>query len=102
MTFTPLDTTLYTSTTASVPITVHPPVPVPSPAPPHVGTIASSGHSRKGLTAIVVPFDRPLNSASATSVSSYTLLGAVKKKGKTAYTKASAASVSLFDGEFQM
>ena len=43
--------------------------------------------TNKGVTAISVGFDHPLNPASASNTALYHVLEGVKKKGKTVYTK---------------
>jgi hypothetical protein len=52
-----------------------------------VTAIVGSGHSRKGLTAVAVTFDEPIVPGSAGDPSHYSLLGGVKKRRKTIFSK---------------
>jgi hypothetical protein len=54
--------------------------------------------SRKGLTAISVAFDESLDPASAENPGLYLVLGAVKKRGKTVYSKGVAIGSVRYDG----
>jgi hypothetical protein len=71
---------------------------VPSSTPPHVTGIQAAGHRKRGLTAITVGFDQAVDPGSATSSQQYTLLGAVKKHGKSVFSKAVAAAGIAYDG----
>jgi hypothetical protein len=55
--------------------------------PPQVTKISSGSHSAGGLVSIIVSFNEPMNLASVLNTSAYTVLGGVKKKGRTVYTK---------------
>ena len=55
-------------------------------------------HSKKGLTSVSLAFDEALNPASANNLGLYRVLGAVKKRGKTVYSKALKISRVSFDG----
>jgi hypothetical protein len=81
VTFTPFDTTHYTSATADSFINVNPPLPTP----PHITGIVSVTRTKKGLTAITVGFDEALDSHSAGTRTFYTVFGAVMSsaRGKT-------------------
>jgi hypothetical protein len=82
-----------------VQITIMVPVsqaPSPPPAPgfftysttaPAATGIIAVGQSRKGLTSITIAFNEALAPGSASETALYSVLGAVKKRGKTAYTK---------------
>jgi hypothetical protein len=81
VTFTPTDTTNYTTASGSTSINVV------TPTPPQPTGIAGLGRSKKGLTSISLAFNEALESGSASNVDLYSVLGAVKKKGKTVYNK---------------
>jgi uncharacterized delta-60 repeat protein len=92
VTFTPTDAIDYQSATAQVSIDVLAPttpdvLASPPPSVPHVTGIASGGHSKKGLTSIIVLFDASMDSGSAGSQGNYKVFGAVKRKKHTVYTK---------------
>jgi hypothetical protein len=55
--------------------------------------------SKKGLAAITLAFNESLDAGSANSAGQYTVLGGVKKKGKTVYTKVLAFTVKYDDGK---
>jgi len=61
----------------------------PTPTPPQVVGIASV-QSRKGLTGFIVVFNEPLDPASASNAGLYQVFAAVKKRGRTAFTRAVA------------
>ena len=63
--------------------------PTPTPTPPQVVEIASV-QSRRGLTAFIVVFNEPLNSGSASNPGLYHVFAAVKKRGRTVFTRAVA------------
>jgi hypothetical protein len=94
VTFTPNDTVDYLSVSAHVAITV-----IAAPAPPHVTAIVAAGHNKSALSAITVAFDEPLVTGSAVSVGSYALLGGVKKRKATVYTKNVGKVRVSFDGD---
>ncbi len=62
--------------------------------PPKVTGITAGAQSASGLVSIVVLFNEPMNPASVVNPGAYTVLGAVKKKGRTVYTKALGYSVT--------
>jgi hypothetical protein len=84
VTFTPKDTTDYTTVNGSTTINVL----APTPIPPQVSGTPMTSHSRKGLASIAFSFNEALNPASASNIALYRVLGAVKKRGKTVYSKA--------------
>jgi hypothetical protein len=55
--------------------------------PPEPAGNGAAVHTKKGTTAINIPFNVALESNSASTAGMYLVLGAVKKKGKTVYTK---------------
>src|SRR5262249_41615050 len=59
----------------------------PAVTPPQPGGHPVGVNSRKGLTAITLPFNEALTPGSASNPSLYSVLGAVKKKGKAVYSK---------------
>ena len=62
------------------------PTPTPTPTPPQAVGAAGAG-SRKGTTSYTVTFNAALNTGSADNPGLYTVLGGVKKRKKTVYTK---------------
>jgi hypothetical protein len=79
--FTPSDTIDYTTATGSTTINVA------TPTPPHPLGTPTANHSGKGLTAISIAFNEALEPSSASNVGMYSILGGVRKKGKTVYTR---------------
>ena len=74
--------------TSPTPTSPTPTSPTPTGTPPQAGgSRALATHSKKGLTAVTLSFNVPLSRNSATNTGLYTAFGAVKKKGKTTYTK---------------
>jgi hypothetical protein len=74
-----------------------PPV-VPTPTPPQATGIVGLGHSKKGLIAITIGFNEALNRGSVGNLGLYRVLGAVKKRKKTVYTKTVRIQGVSFDG----
>ncbi len=95
--FTPTDTTDYTTATASVRINVI--ALSPPPPPPHVTGVVSVTRTIKGLTSITVGFDETLLAQSASLPAHYSVFGAAKKHGKTVYTKGVGKWKISFDGQ---
>jgi hypothetical protein len=60
---------------------------VNAPTPPQPAGQAVAQHTRKGTTTIRIAFNEDLHPGSASTPGMYLVLGAVKKKGKTVYTK---------------
>jgi uncharacterized delta-60 repeat protein len=61
---------------------------------PQVTGIIAGSHSAGGLVSIIVSFNEPMNPGSVVNTGAYTVKGAVKKKGRTVYTKALSFSVT--------
>jgi probable HAF family extracellular repeat protein len=80
VTFTPTDTTDYTTATDTVDINVYPL------APPQASA-ATATRTKKGLTEINLTFNEALNSNVASDTALFQILGAVTKHRKTVYTK---------------
>ena len=93
VTFTPNDTQDYSVATGSTTISV-----MALPAPPYVTGIVSVSQTKKGLTAITVGFDEPMDSESVGNRALYSVFGAVKKHKKTVYTKGVGIKDITFDG----
>ncbi len=83
MTFAPTDAADYTAASDTVHINVNP----AAASPPLVSDVASASRSRKGLTAVTVTFDEPLDGGVVNDRALFNVYGAVKKHHKTAYTK---------------
>jgi hypothetical protein len=96
VTFTPTDTTDYTTVTGSTSINVL--APPPQSMPPQATGIAGVGRSHKGLISISVAFDEALDPGSAGNPNLYTVHGGVKKRGKTIYSKNVAIRNISYDG----
>ena len=84
-TFTPNDTTDYNSvmTTTSINVLNR------GPARPgaHATGIVGANHTRKGLVSITAAFDEALNPRFLNSLSLFSVLGGVRKHGKTIFSK---------------
>ena len=100
VTFTPTDTTDYTTATGSTSINVLTPAPPPppTPTPPHATGIAGVSRSNKGLISISVAFDEALAPGSASNLNLYTVDVGVKKRGKTIYSKNVGIRNISYDG----
>ncbi len=62
--------------------------------PPLVTTIAAGSQSPGGLMSIIVSFSEPMNAQSVQRTGAFNVLGAVKKRGRTLYTKRLGFSVT--------
>ncbi len=91
-TFTPTDLTDYIAVTDTVHINV-------SPTPPHVTDIVSAGQNKKGLIGITVVFDEALDAKVVNDRALFNVLGAVKNRHKTVYTKPVDIKGISFDGQ---
>ncbi len=102
VTFTPADTTEYTTATAIVHINVDqpilPPQHRPNPPPPDITGIVNESRTKKGLTAITIGFDEALDPGSVGNPALYSALGAAKKHGKVVYSKVVRIKGITFDG----
>jgi hypothetical protein len=86
----------YTTATASTTIDVIPST--PPPALPHLMGIVGTSRTKKGLTAITIGFDEAMDPGSEGTPGLYSVLGAVKKHRKVAYTKGVGIKGISFDG----
>ena len=57
------------------------------PRPPHATGIVGANHTRKGLISITAAFDEALNPKFLNSLSLFSVLGGVRKHGKTVFSK---------------
>ncbi len=83
VTFTPTDSADYKSVYDSTTINVLP----SAPPPPVVTGFAGVNSSKKGLTSVTLAFNGALDPDSANNPGLFSVRGAVKKRGKTVYTK---------------
>ena len=81
-----------------------PPVVVTPPPPfaPYATGIVSLKQSKKGLMTITIGFNEALSAASADNPGLYSVLGAVKKKKKTVYTKVVKIKSAVYNGLTQV
>jgi uncharacterized protein (TIGR03032 family) len=67
------------------------------PTPPHATGIIEVGRSRKGLTSITIGFDESLNPGSVGNLALYRVLGAVKKRKQTVFSKGVVIRSTSYD-----
>ena len=67
----------------------------PASSPPHVLSVRSSRAKRKGLTAVVVGFDQPMDPGHLTKIGIYHLV--ILGKGKKAHPKVVGLSSAMYD-----
>jgi hypothetical protein len=99
VTDTPIDNVrIFIGNQSTTPTSTPTTTPSPTPAPPHVTSIVSVQHSTKGLAAIIVTFDQSLSSGSATNPKFYLLLGGLKKRSRTLFTRSLALGRVSLEG----